>query len=199
MSPLAAVLKRLLSRVERGRVGECPLKRFVPPAYWRGGGEAFDCVRQRRWIMHPFLGQRCGRASTLAEGLEPGEQMFEPLVMFQQHGHGDDLEGPWTRQIYSSLDMELGAVEETIKGRLIVLTQGSSKWRPGAAFGLDELAEGWKRSTHDVSPLAVGTLDGARGPCLTWASRLDKLYVATSCNSGHTNTQLNGLDQLADE
>jgi hypothetical protein len=42
------------------------------------------------------MGERFGRASALTAGLEPGEQVFEPFVMFQQYGHGDDLEGPRT-------------------------------------------------------------------------------------------------------
>jgi hypothetical protein len=95
MSPLATVLKRLLSRLERSRVGECALRRFFPSAFWQGGGEAFDCARQRRWIIHPFMGKYGGRARAVTEGLKPGEQVFEPFVMLQQHGHGDDLEGPW--------------------------------------------------------------------------------------------------------
>jgi hypothetical protein len=139
VSPLGTVLNRLPSfaGLERRRVGEDPLR--------------------------PCKDVRYGRTSALTDGFEPDEQVFEPFVMFQQHGHGDHLEGPWTRQIHPSLDVELGAVEETIKGRLIVLTQRSSKWCPGAAFVLEELAEGWKRSTHDISPPAGGTLhDGRR-------------------------------------
>jgi hypothetical protein len=139
VSPLGTVLNRLPSfaGLERRRVGEDPLR--------------------------PCKDVRYGRTSALTDGFEPDEQVFEPFVMFQQHGHDDHLEGPWTRQIYPSLDVELGAVEETIKGRLIVLTQRSSKWCPGAAFVLEELAEGWKRSTHDISPPAGGTLhDGRR-------------------------------------
>jgi hypothetical protein len=95
----------------------------------------------------------------MTECLELGEQLLQAFVMFQQHGHGDDLEGPWTRQVHSSLDVELGAVEEVVKSFLIVLTQGSSERCPGTAFVLDELAEGWKRSTHDVLPPAIGTLE----------------------------------------
>jgi hypothetical protein len=148
--------------LQRRRVGECPLRRFSPPALSSGSAEAFDRARQRRWLLRPLKDVRDGRASALTDGFEPDEQVFEPFVMFQQHGHGDDLEGPWTRQIHPSLDVELGAVEETIKGRLIVLTQRSSKWCPGAAFVLEELAEGWKRSTHDLSPPAVRTLNDGR-------------------------------------
>jgi hypothetical protein len=123
----------------------------------------FGRARQRRWLLRPCKDVRYGRTSALTDGFEPDEQVFEPFVMFQQHGHDDHLEGPWTRQIHPSLDVELGAVEETIKGRLIVLTQRPSKWCPGAAFVLDELAERWKRSTHDISPPAGGTLhDGRR-------------------------------------
>jgi len=42
------------------------------------------------------MGQYGDRASAVTAGLEPGEQVFKPFVMLQQHGHGDDLEGPWT-------------------------------------------------------------------------------------------------------
>jgi hypothetical protein len=34
---------------------------------------------------------------------------------------------------------------------------------------------------------------------LTWEPRLDKLYVTASLHGGHTNSQLNGFHQLADE
>jgi hypothetical protein len=53
--------------------------------------------------------------------LELHEQLLQPFVMFQQDRHGDDLEGPWPRQVYAGLHMELGAVEETVESRLIGL------------------------------------------------------------------------------
>jgi hypothetical protein len=67
------------------------------------------------------MGARCGRASALTKGFEPGEHVFELLVMFQQHGHDDDLERPWPRQIDPGLDVPLGAVEEAIERGLIAL------------------------------------------------------------------------------
>jgi hypothetical protein len=121
--------------------------------------EVFDHACQRRRILGSFKDGRDGGESTLTEGFEPGKQAFELFVMLQQHGHGDDLEGPWTRQIHPGLDVEFGALEETIKGGLIVLTQRASKWCPGTAFVLDELTEGWKRATHDTSPPTVRTLN----------------------------------------
>src|SRR5262245_47271448 len=156
VSPLGAVLNRLpsVSRLEPRRVGEW--------AIVLGSAEVFDRARQRRWLLRPCKDGRYGRKSALTEGFEPGEQVFKLFVMFQQHGHDDDLKGPWTRQIHSRLDVELGAIEETIKGRLIVLTQRSSERCPGPAFVLDELAEGWKRSTHDILPPAVRTLNDGR-------------------------------------
>jgi hypothetical protein len=166
VSPLGAVLNRLsfFSRLEWRRVGECPLMWSFPLALFPGSAEAFDHTCQRRWILGSFKDGRDGRESALIAGFEPGKQAFELFVMLQQHGHGDDLEGPWTRQIHPSLNVELGAVEETIKSRLIVLTQRASKWGPGPAFVLDELAEGWKRSTHKISPPTVRALhDGRRG------------------------------------
>jgi hypothetical protein len=165
VSPLGAVLNRLpaSSRMEWRRVRECPLGRPFPLASFLGSAEAFDRACQRRWILWSFKDGRDGRESALTDGFEPGKQAFELFVMLQQHGHGDDLEGPWTRQIHPSLNVELGAVEETIKSRLIVLTQRASKWGPGPAFVLDELAKGWKRSTHKILPPTVRALhDGRR-------------------------------------
>jgi len=46
--------------------------------------------------------------------------------------------------------MELGAVEEAIKGGLIGLAQRTSERGPRAAFLLEELTEGWQRSAHGV-------------------------------------------------
>jgi hypothetical protein len=138
--------------------------RSFPLALFAGSEEAFACTGQCRWLLRSFKDGRDGRESTLTESFEPDKQAFELFVMLQQHGHGDDLEGPWTRQIHPSLNVELGAVEETIKSRLIVLTQRASKWGPGPAFVLDELAKGWKRSTHKISPPTVRALhDGRRG------------------------------------
>jgi hypothetical protein len=166
VSPLGAVLNHLsfFFRLEWRRVRECPLGCPFLLAPLLGSAEAFAHTCQRRWILGAFKDSRDGRESALIAGFEPGKQAFELFVMLQQHGHGDDLEGPWTRQIHPSLNVELGAVEETIKSRLIVLTQRASKWGPGPAFVLDELAEGWKRSTHKISPPTVRTLhDGRRG------------------------------------
>jgi hypothetical protein len=145
--------------LEWSRIGECPLRRSSLLALFPGSAEVFDHAYQRRWLLWSFKDGRDSRESALAEGFEPGKQAFKLFVMFQQHGHGDDLEGPWTRQIYPSLDVEFGAVEETIKGCLIVLTQRASKRSPGTAFVLDELTEGWKRATHDTSPPTVRTLN----------------------------------------
>jgi hypothetical protein len=156
MSPLGAAFNHLPSCAHLGR------RRVGEGALLLGRAAVVDCARQRRWILQPFEDRRCGRKSALTASFELGEQAFELFVVFQQHGHGDDLEGPWTRQIHPSLDVEFGAVEETIKSRLIVLTQGTSKWCPGPAFVFDELAEGRKRSTHDISPPTGGTLNDGR-------------------------------------
>jgi hypothetical protein len=166
VSPRGAVLNRLsaFSRLEQRLVGECSLGWSCPRALFLGSAAACDRTCQRRWLLRPFRDGRDRGESALTGSFEPGEQAFELFVMLQQHGHDEDLEGPWPRQIHPSLDVELGAVEETIKGGLIVLTQRASKWCPSPAFVLDELAEGRKRSTHKISPPTVRTLhDGRRG------------------------------------
>ena len=124
VSPLGAVRNHLPSctRLERRRVGERSLRRFSPLALLSGDTAVFSYTRERRCILRPCKDMRYSQASALTESFEPDEQAFESFMMFQQHGHGNDFEGPWTRQIHPSLDVEFGAVEETIKGRLIVLT-----------------------------------------------------------------------------
>jgi hypothetical protein len=129
-----------------------------------GSAEAFDHARQRRWCLWSGEAWSGTRERISADGFEPKEQAFKLFMLLQQHGHHEDLERPRTRQIHPSLDVELGAVEETIKGSLIVLTQGAPKGGPGTAFIFDELAEGWKRSTHNISPPTIRALyDERRG------------------------------------
>jgi hypothetical protein len=161
MSSLGAILNRLpaFSRLEQHLVGECPLGRLFPLVLVPGSAAAFDRAWQCRW---PLWSLKDGRERALPAGFEPSEQAFELFVMLQHHGHHEDLEGPWTREIHPRLDVEFGAIEETIKGGLIVLTQRASKWCPGPTFILDELAEGWKGSTHNILPPTVRTLHDER-------------------------------------
>lgn len=95
MSFVGAILNRLpaFSRLEQRLVGECPLGRFVPLVLVPGSAEAFDRAWQCRWLPWSV---KDGREGVLTEGFDLGEQAFELFVMLQQHGHDEDLEGPWT-------------------------------------------------------------------------------------------------------
>jgi hypothetical protein len=86
----------------------------------------------------------------MAARVHPLTYPLQLFLLFEQNRHGDDLEGPGPRQIHASLDMQLGAVEEPIERRLILLAQRSFEWSPGTTFMLDELAERGQSSTHTL-------------------------------------------------
>jgi hypothetical protein len=85
-------------------------------------------------------------------------ELFDQLLLLQQYRDDDRLKRPRARLTNTGLHMELGAVEETVKDRLIPFWEGSLEGSPPATLGLNQLAERRQGLAHDMNPPGVAAL-----------------------------------------
>jgi hypothetical protein len=82
--------------------------------------------------------------------LQLSHEVRDPLLMLQQHRHHNRLKRPWASDHDPSLNMQLGAVEETIEDRLISFGERFFERHSAAAFLFDEGAKRRERSAHGM-------------------------------------------------
>jgi hypothetical protein len=75
------------------------------------------------------------------------------------------------------LDVELGAVKQPVKRRLVRFPESTPEWCPAAAFGFNELAEGWQGLAHG-KPSEGGSIEGC------YCGRIYQHFVDVAIRTG---------------
>jgi hypothetical protein len=85
-------------------------------------------------------------------GHSAGARVVPIVLLLQEDGHDNGPKRPWARHHDTGLDVELGAIEEPIKDRMILFRQGMFKRCPSAALIFNELAERRQGLGHTLNP-----------------------------------------------
>jgi hypothetical protein len=71
-------------------------------------------------------------------------ESFPQFLLLQENGHDNRFKWPWARYHNTRLDVQLGAIKESIEDGLILFRKGSLERCPSATFIGTKLAEWWK-------------------------------------------------------
>jgi hypothetical protein len=77
-------------------------------------------------------------------------ELFPQFLLLQDNRHNNSLKRPWASDHDPGLNMQLGAVEESVEERLIGIGERLFERHPAAAFLFDEGAERRERLTQGM-------------------------------------------------
>ena len=82
--------------------------------------------------------------------LKLSHEVLDPLLMLQQYRHHNGLKRPRARDHDARLDVQLGAIKESIEEGLIGFRESPFERRPSAAFKLNKLTKRRKGLAHGM-------------------------------------------------